>query len=49
MRYSTHEQQSVKLLESIAYAGGIVAGDTRFDRVIARTSSETVSGVLGLG
>jgi len=31
----TQNKQSVKLLESIGYSGGIVAGDTRFDRVIA--------------
>lgn len=31
----TQNMQSVTLLESIGYLGGIVAGDTRFDRVIA--------------
>ncbi|MFT7203131.1 MAG: 3-deoxy-D-manno-octulosonic-acid transferase [Algoriphagus sp.] len=31
----TQNKQSVTLLESIGYSRGIVAGDTRFDRVIA--------------
>ncbi|MFT7203180.1 MAG: 3-deoxy-D-manno-octulosonic-acid transferase, partial [Algoriphagus sp.] len=31
----TQNKQSVTLLESIGYSGGIVTGDTRFDRVIA--------------